>query len=280
MTPNDLSNPNAFHEYMISVNSRLQQEGLAIAARPVRAWRILQQQLALPLTWLGGPEAERVVHWFVTQYGVRASVIGWHRRLLAILGGDPWVLNVPMVYGKQRIDLGRMIENGVPALMARITKAELRALDEVVVPAMDALNALNHTEPELYSDWLGAVEHATGGFPNYGMSRWSSQQAFEKIAKEFIKRNGGQPDHSHNLPAIVAAAEGRGLTPVDRALLAKVECRPGARYPGSPESRASTAVLAAEAHQASVILSGRIAAEWQATPHWEVQQVAPLSPTT
>jgi len=157
------------------------------------------------------------------QYGVRASVIGWHRRLL---------------------------------------------------------NALNHTEPELYSDWLGSVEHATGGFPNFGMSRWSSQQAFEKIAKEFINRKGGQPDHSHNLPAIVAAAEARGLRPVDRALLAKVECRPGVRYPGSPESRASTAVLAVEAHQASVILSGRIVAEWQATPHWRVQQVARLSPTT
>jgi hypothetical protein len=53
MTPNDLSDPNVFHEYMISVNSRLQQEGLAIAARPIRAWRILQEQLALPLVWFG-----------------------------------------------------------------------------------------------------------------------------------------------------------------------------------------------------------------------------------
>lgn len=280
MTPKDLSNPNVFHEYMMSVNSRLQQEGVSIAARPVRAWRVLQGALGRPLTWLDGTEAAQVVQWFVGQYGVRAGINGWHRRVLALLGGDAWVLNVPIIYGRTRIDLGRMIENGVPALMARITKAELLALDEILVPAMEALDALNHTEPELYSDWLGAVEHATGGFPNYGMSRWASQQAFEKIAKEFIKRKGGQPDHSHNLPAIVAAAEALGLSPVDRDLLRRVACRPGARYPGSSDSRASTAQLSVEAHQASVILSGRIVAQWQTAPHWTVQRVSPLSPTT
>lgn len=280
MKPNDLTDPNAFHAYMIALNTRLQAEGVVIAARPVRAWRLLQEHLALPLTWLGGPEAERVVNWFIAQYGVRAGIVGWHRRLLALLGGDPWVLNVPVVYGTARIDLGRMIERGVPGLMARITQTELQALDEVLVPAMESLNALNQTEPELYSDWLGSVDHATSGFPNYGMSRWASQQAFEKIVKEFIRRTGGQPGHSHDLVAIVAVAEARGLSPVDRTLLAKVECRPGARYPGSPESQASTAILAVEAHHASVILSGRIVAEWQQTPHWKVQRVTSLSPTT
>jgi hypothetical protein len=279
MNLNDLTDPRSFHQYMLTVNARLQGEYVPIPARPFRAWQLLQENIGARLMWLRGPEAERIAHWFTSQCGTRAGHGVWHRRLLAQLGGDPWVLNVPMVYGRVRLDLLQMIEHGSAALLRRITQEELGCLDSILPQAMNAFNALNHTEPELYSDWLGTVEHATNGFPNFGMSRWSSQQAFEKIVKEFIKRRGSQPEYSHNLEAIVALAEQLGLPTVDRLLLEKVKCRPAARYPGTSHSRESTALMAIEAHQASIVLSGRVVGEWQ-QPHWKIQGCSPMSSIT
>jgi len=274
----DLDDPKAFHQFMLDVNARLQQDGVSIASRPFRAWVVLKEQTDAQMTWFGGTVADRITAWYAKQYGVRAGIGVWHRRMLAMLGGDPWVLNIPMVYGTVRVDLMRMIEHALPALMNRIAEAELRIMDSLLPHAMDALNALNHTEPDLYADWLGSVDYATGGFPNFGMSRWASQQAFEKILKEFITRKGGRRERTHDLQALASTAEQLGLPPVDRALLAKAECPPGARYPGSPESTASTAAMAVDAHQASIILSGRVVAEWQTTPHWRIEGYKPMAP--
>jgi hypothetical protein len=112
--------------------------------------------------------------------------------------------------------------------------------------------------------------------PDFGMSRWSSQQGFEKVIKHFIRQNGGQPRKTHNLEELARTAEqDHGLQAVDRRLLAMVECDPGARYHGDPQNVASTAAQAVEAHQASMILSGQVVAALGGT-HWKIHAFKPM----
>lgn len=271
MKLSDIADDGAFHAFMLEVNARLQLERVPIVERPHRALAVLSERVRERLNWFDGPEVRRIATWYTIQYGARAQAGLWtHRRLLALLGGDPWELRVPMFYGRVKLDLGRMIEKGTPALMSRIAAQELKALDAILPDALNALNALNRASPKYLGDWFGAVEHATSAIPDFGLSRWSSQQALEKILKDFIAQQGASYPFTHNLQTLVELAEGHGLQGMDRALLSKVECRPPARYAGDPENVSSTAAQAVEAHQASVILSGRIIVASQGT-QWPVE---------
>jgi hypothetical protein len=107
----EIEDERAFHDHMLALNARLQRERIPISARPYRAWAALQEDVQQNLLWFEGPESQRIAQWYVGQYGVRAGAGLWtHRRILALLGGDPWVLNVPMFYGTVRMDLARMID--------------------------------------------------------------------------------------------------------------------------------------------------------------------------
>ena len=278
MKLSDIADDRAFHEYMLNANARLQQKRVPIVARPMRAWSALNEAIGGNLRWLDGEEIARIGAWYVVQYGHRAAGEPWsHRRLLALLGGDPWVLRVPIIYGAVKVDLARMIVDGVPALMTRIVPAEINALNSVLPLALEAFNALGNCDPQLFADWFAAVEHATSAITDFGMSRWSAQQGFEKVIKDFIRQKGGRPRRTHNLEELVRTAEqDHGLQALDRRLLAIVECDPGARYHGDPQSVASTAAQAVEAHQASMILSGQIVAALGGT-YWKIHSFKPMS---
>jgi hypothetical protein len=254
----ELENRGVFENYMESVNLRLKDEGIPFAARPFRAWRILQIDTCSSLLF-GGGEYVRIEEWFNNHYGERLRSSNGHRRMLAVLGGDVWVLKFPFVFGTTRISLPQMIEQCPANLLTRSSTAEISSLQTCTPKAFEAFDALERTSPELRSDWLSAIEQATTSPPNFGLSRWGSQQTLEKIIKAYVTNRGGSAPRTHRLLQLATLAERLGLPAIDQLLLAKVECSPAIRYPSTPESVATTQYDAVEANQAALLLCGHVA---------------------
>jgi hypothetical protein len=253
----------ALRTYLDGVDARLAGEGVAIHARSFHAWIAVQRDMRISVP-LGHPSMTVVGDYFAAKYGRRRLMDAFVGRMLVVFGHDPWVLRFPLVYGRVRVDLLRMIEDGTPDLIARLTANDRAFLDDLVPRAFDAFNALTQVPTELCADWRAAVDQAVDPRGDFGLSRWSSQQVVEKLLKAFIRNHGGVVpqgralQHQHELEPIAAAAEALGLRPLDRALLAKVECRAGVRYPGNSVTLAD----AVGANQASVLLAGETAKQW------------------
>jgi hypothetical protein len=253
----------ALRTYLDGVDARLAGEGVAIHARSFHAWMAVQRDMRISVP-LGHPSMTAVNDYFATKYGRRRLMDMAVGRMLVVFGHDPWVLRFPLVYGRVRVDLLGMIEDGTPDLIARLTTNDRAFLDDVVPRVFDAFNALKYVPTELYADWAASVDQAVDPRGDFGLSRWASQQVVEKLLKAFIRKNGGLVpqgralQHQHELEPVAAAAEALGLHPLDRTLLAKVECRAGVRYPGNTVTLAD----AVAANQASVLLAGEIAKQW------------------
>lgn len=253
----------ALRTYLDGVDARLAGEGIAIHARSFHAWMAVQRDMRLSVP-LGHPSMTAIGDYFAAKYGRRGLMDVSVGRMLVVFGHDPWVLRFPLVYGRVRVDLLRMIEDGTPDLIARLTTNDRAFLDDLVPRAFEAFNALKQVPTELCADWAASVDQAVDPRGDFGLSRWSSQQVVEKLLKTFIREHGGVVpqgkalQHPHELEPVAAAAEALGLRPLDRTLLAKVECRAGVRYPGNTV----TLLDAVAANQASVMLAGEIAKKW------------------
>jgi len=253
----------ALRAYLDGIDAQLASEGVAIHARSLHAWIAVQRDLRMTVP-LGHPSMKPVADYFSAKYGRRTLMDPAIGRMLVMFGHEAWALRFPLVFGRVRVDLLRMIEDGTPDVVARLTAEERASLDNLVPRAFDAFNSLQHVPPDLRADWFNAVDQAVDPRGDRGLSRWSSQQVVEKMLKAYVRKSGGVVpmgrvlQHPHELAPVAAAAEAVGLRALDRTLLAKVECRAGVRYPGN----AVTLVDAVAANQASVLLAGEIAKHW------------------
>lgn len=253
----------ALRTYLDGVDARLAVDGVAIHARSFHAWMAVQRDMNMSVP-LGHPSMTVVNDYFAGKYGRRGLMDMSVGRMLVVFGHDPWVLRFPLVFGTVRVDLLRMIEDGTPDLISRLTSSERALLEGLVPRAFEAFNALKQVPTELCADWAASVDQAVDPRGDFGLSRWASQQVVEKLLKGFIRKHGGVVpqgkalQHPHELEPVAAAAEAFGLRALDRALLAKVECRAGVRYPGNNATLAD----AVGANQASVLLAGEVAKQW------------------
>ena len=111
--------------------------------------------------------------------------------MLVMFGHEAWVLKFLLVYGRVRVDLLRMIEDGRPDLIARLTTTDRASLDDLGPRTFEAFNALKHVPTELRADWSASIDQAVDPRGDFGLSRWASQQVVEKLLKTFIRKHGG-----------------------------------------------------------------------------------------
>jgi hypothetical protein len=172
----------------------------------------------------------------------------------------------PLVYGTRPVDFPMMLEDGTPEIVARLTKPERKQLEELLPKAYEAFFELRHIPTNLRVDWPNAVSQALDPRGNYGASKWSSQQVFEKVLSAYVVAHGGvvpeRAKHRHILFEIAEAAYEAGLQPLDRDLLNTVQCGADTRYP-SNTIQLSEAI---RANQSSVLLCGEVARQWRDLP--------------
>lgn len=264
-TWSELSNdPAALRSYLDGLDQRLSKEGIAIPARAFHARLAIQRDLEM-LFSLGSDLLRPVDAYFASRYGRRALIDPAVGRMLVRIGHEAWAIKFPLTYGTVLLDFAKMVENGPPDIAARLTKPEHAFLDGLLPKAKAAFEALKYVPLELRVDWTTAVDQAVDPRGNFGLSKWSSQQVFEKLVTAFVRAHGGAvpakgvQKHPHDLDPIVLAAESVGLQGIDRTMLAAVKCTAAVRYP-SNKVQLQEAVLA---NQASVLLGGEIAKQWQ-----------------
>ena len=226
----------------------------------------------------------RVERWFEEHYGRRLSVSFSPASVVLLLRGDPWLLELPRLIGRwtliasrtelsdppgvvpsgdappSRFNIVTSISDLPPGLLAGLTDAELEAIRRVAQMALDAyhrLEALRSVDLiwEAVTDHAAAVRHLVQPPTHFGQAKWAALQALEKVLKACIRSCGEGFASSHNLSEHAAHCERLGVSPLDRSLLALVQCPAGVRY-GTPIVTVTEAVAA---HHAALDLCRRVA---------------------
>jgi hypothetical protein len=262
-------NSSELRAYLDKLDEQMSRERIPGGSRSLHAWMAIQRDTRSSFS-LSDPIMDRVSAYFSEKYGPRSNADLSLGRVLIMIGHEAWVLRFPFAPGRTRFVLDDHVEEAPTNLSARLTLDE-RSRFDVRLPGLFAAFwalARNRVPPELVADWRTAVDQAVDPRGDLGLSKWSSQQATEKVIKTYIRNHGGNVPrkppltHEHELAGVFLEAESNcGLRAVDKALLSKIECRAGTRYPDSPNNNV-TLLEAVDANQASVLICGAVAEQW------------------
>jgi hypothetical protein len=300
MTNAPLRTEAEFQEVMAEVDRQLQTEMVPIPSRPMRAESILARRLGEPFVhpyprrepadgcYTGHDLTIRVSRWFRVRYGDRLKMFFGPGRMVLMVMGDAWLVQLPMLFGTWDLFLSateqsdppgpRVRRAGQPFVALRYNIAEsIVALPRAVVARLSdtestkliqswrngwlALIAVGEIEArhELVrlacADLDSTVEHLIGQRGNLGLAHWAALQAVEKMLKAYIALRRATYKHSHDLDELATDAEALGLPVIDRRWLGYVQCSAGVRY-GSGKVDTASAVAA---HHASIGISAHIA---------------------
>ncbi|MCG8594700.1 MAG: hypothetical protein MI785_10075 [Kiloniellales bacterium] len=130
---------------------------------------------------------------------------------------------------------------------------------------LEASSSLHEFIPSAEGDILAAVGHLMSNTKQYGLSKWASLQASEKVLKALIKHRGSTFPKNHDLSGLETRLKGTGAKIDVAHLLSLIQCQAGIRYGEVPCDRdaalaahhASLALIV-ELHKADVGLSATI----------------------
>jgi len=267
--PGVIKSETEFGAIMENIDGELAKEQVPIHARPIRAVSFMSKRLdiALPLTASDAtlipgcfsPEqiSLRINQWMRVRYGERLKMDWTVGRSAVLLHGALFTIRCPVIFGSCRFecnpsnfgkkrppaarnepaqsDILDHVEDFTPALAASLSPTDAIRLLAVFQTAMDAYLSLDDIRKtnyfkEMWCDLNTAVMHLTATGSHYGMSKWSSAQAVEKLFKSFILAGGDTPTRTHDLQKLAKHAARLGLPLPPSHYLEECQCSPGARY--------------------------------------------------
>lgn len=286
-----------FNKLMSEVDKDLANKGLAIHQRPLNALSVVSAKfdISLPMSQprQGMPEellrnwpvSQRIRKWYDDNYGDRQKIHLGPGCMAVLINQDVWVFRFPRIYGSVKLIVSRTIksekirsdgkpvaynildcvENMPPGFRMSLNNTQLSALLKDFVLGFNAIMSLesirgNNLIELALSDISASINHMLAQKPEYGLSKWSSLQAAEKIIKAAIKRAGGNYTLTHKLDELITQALKFGLKFEVKSIIDRIQCSPAIRYDEEPCSKIS----AAQAHYAvfelaNIIFPGRFA---------------------
>lgn len=281
-----------FRKLVEKIEAELQTEEVPIAFREVEALRGISGELhaelvdpkgqksPTPGSYKGGDLVLRVVAWYEQLYGDKLLHDFRPGITVLLLRGDVWTLNFPRFYGRGEVFCSRTestyrppggrgpfrynildcIEDLAPALRNALSTEELGYVEQVFEIGHKAFAEIESTQnfplvTDAAADLYAAVFHLTARNRHYGLSKWASLQAAEKMLKAYLKENLGRYERGHILEPLVREAESAGLGQLDRRLLVAIQCSPDVRYGDEPVSLKN----AVDAHHASLGICCQVA---------------------
>lgn len=218
---------------------------------------------AVPGVYEGDSLSAHIFQWIRKRYDKRLVVDFSNGYSVLILRGDAWLFQYPRVYGEFRAvcernlsirfpnvvtstggkPLPRLVLNvlhGIEklsqVLASELSDDELREVLRVFVLGHDLFTALgSHCRSDELAtaallDYNSSARHCAAGSREYGMSRWASLQAAEKLLKHYLIRKGKKFRYTHNLKELGEQAHQSALPKIDSAVLESVQCAPDVRY--------------------------------------------------
>lgn len=291
LIPNDETE---FIELMESVDKELADAGYSIPQRPIQALRIVSSRFRIPLpitTPIPGmsheanqywPISSRIYKWYDERYGDRLKIDFAPGRMVFRIGNDLWGFRFPKIYGSANLIASRtersdrLRTDGKPVifnvvdsidslpdgLRLSLTDQQLHAIFNSFILGFAAFDGLEQFRDEqlvktALADISAAVDHLLGTHPNYGLSKWSSLQAAEKLLKFSISQVGGAYPKVHKLDELISEAAKHRLSFQLQNEIALIHCTPSIRYGQESCSRDE----ALEAHHATFRVAKAVSTE-------------------
>ena len=229
------------------------------------------------------PITERIRNWYKLQYGERLKSSPCIGRMGFLIDNDIWVFSFPRPSGKsiqfvashtlKSTEIGTKEKPAICNVLDRIelltekrrlslTEKHLYDILRSFCLGFDALCGLDtFYEDDLISSALADIETSvnqmTAQNPEYGLSKWSSLQAAEKILKAVIHRINGKYPKTHELSVLVKEAQQLGVKLDVDSLIGKIQCSPSIRYGQEP----CALIDAINAHHAVFLVSIQVTKE-------------------
>lgn len=272
----------AFETGMTDIEAQLRSRGIEVPFRPLAALAEWSKRLGVSVP-LAGPETlsegispdnlgHHIERWYSRLYGDRLKLNDFSPgRVALLIRNDLWVVRIPPVIGTVTYvackipghshDLTKG-EYNILGLFAGMTGAYRASLSEADLSgALQAFSLGLHALTPLWwaagldalakaarADHDAATQHLSPGFLHAGLSRWSSQQAVEKLLKSVLVSGGVSVPRSHDLKQLSVSLTSRFGIQLSAADLTGVSCRPGVRYGEEP----STIPEAVNAHHCAL----------------------------
>lgn len=242
-----------FNRVMEEIDQEMQAEGIPLTARDMKGWLRFSSTYGLNLMGRD-PLSIKIYTWFIQRYEERLKLDSTLGSMGVILRGSLYRMYFPVAYGHSKVVAQREITKERPPIVigTQDNPPILNVLDFVDGLTQDYANSLTDEELEglfnqfvfgltvfmeisgaLIKDAMGAQarndlnassNHLFSNPPNYGLSKWSSQQAAEKFIRAFILSRGGVPPSHHHLKELAQAAELLGLPSMPDQWFEDIQC--------------------------------------------------------
>lgn len=250
-----------FDAIMQEIDDELRTAEVPIPWRPMAALSLVTKRFPGSFLIMGSSEDEEMNAWFRERYGdqLKIDYSKYGGETVVPIKGDPYLVKVPFIAGRQTVNPFKWVRNVPPALWGRLSEAEIDAIAVRIMAAAASLGLINAYIPSVALPNLSSAIYGIMMMPpSPGLSRFESLQAVEKSLKHFVAGRGGNPPrggkNAHDLGFLADQAEALGLPSIDRAKLGHVQCSPAVRY--DMPVKLSDAI---EAHINSIDLCGHIA---------------------
>jgi hypothetical protein len=278
---------------LTEVDAKLRQQNIDIPARPLCALSELSVKWSSPIHVPGGL-SDRIFGWFDSRYGDRLKMGLYLGSTAVLIGGDAFKVRLPLIFGTigyvldcgpderdsfasgrhvKLTNISKLVDGLTSALVTTMPMEERNGLVSWFGSAMVAGSDIGSagTPPlisEAKGDLAASVDHLFSRPTQFGLSRWASLQAVEKLFKAFIHERGGKIARIHVLDDLAKDAEALGLAAVDRKVITRVQCSAGVRY----GSETSTLSQAFEAHCAAMNICGSITSQLSNRNEWRIER--------
>ena len=283
------------HNALLEIDNQLRANNSNLFGRELLGWGLFCQKFNLTMA-MDDPLAARIFDWFSGQYGDRLKGKLDFGKTVAQIRHDVYALRLPRLYGTAvvhcdpilpkeyfgpelavksggvKTNLFGCLQGVTPAFIQSFADKECIDLLEVYRRGFVGYSRMSDCQGAPYSkealdDLHQSARHLTDHNPNYGLSRWASLQAVEKVLKSFIEQRGKTFDKDHKLTKLGGVAASAGLRGLDPQLLAKVQCSADVRY--SSASVGKTEAL--EAHYAALAICAEVSPLLKPQSGWLTQ---------
>jgi len=265
-------NESEFEQFMQEIDQTLRDRRMSVPARILGAVAESSKRLGttlplshpgrelrkLPGVFIGESLSRHIQDWVIERYGKRLGIDADLGRVAVTINGDPWLMRVPMVIGRQfihgwdrrllptteqiqnivvggKLNVFDSIDGLTQTLARQISESDADRIVQVFGEAYVLFREFTFTYgneglARFASADLSRSATQALHMPTLAVSRWDSLQAAEKSLKLYIHRQGQRFAEIHNLSKLAVAAYSCGLPSIDPALLAAAQCSASVRY--------------------------------------------------
>lgn len=275
---------------MVEIDRHLSKLEHDIPSRPIRALEVISKKFSISLPMSEPPPrfqdknalnwhiTKKIYKWYEEHYGDRLKEDWSIGKMVILVENDIWVLKFPCLFGSGQFIVSRTIESDGKSFQSKpviynvldavqglekrrignLPDYELAHIYEKFQLGYQAFNILIASSSieligSAIADIEASVNHLGSNRSDYGLSKWSSLQAAEKMLKATLSMIGKKYSHTHNLSNLVEEITSNGISGNWELLIKAIQCSPGIRY-GKENCGRDDAIRAHHASLALIIM--------------------------